>query len=81
MPRRARVIIPKVAHHIIQRGNNRQNILIEEEDFSNYCYWINKYSKQYKVNVLAYCLMNNHVHFIVIPDEKEGIARLFNAVH
>jgi len=36
MPRSARVII----HHIIQRGNNRQNVLIEEEDCSHYCYWI-----------------------------------------
>jgi len=81
MPGCARVIIPKVAHHIIQRGNNRHNVLIEEEDFSNYCYWINKYAEIYKVNILAYCLMNNHVHFIVMPEDKLGISRLFNTVH
>jgi putative transposase len=81
MPRSARIIIPGIAHHIIQRGNNRQNILEEDVDFRNYCYWINEYSPQYKVSILAYCLMNNHVHFIVVPQDAEGIPRLFRTVH
>ncbi len=81
MPRSTRVIIPKIAHHIIQRGNNRQNVLEREEDFRIYCYWINKYSPKYKVSVLAYCLMNNHVHLIVIPQDKEGISKMFRTVH
>ena len=81
MPGSARVLIPNKAHHIIQRGNNRQNVLVEEEDFSSYCYWANKYAERYGVLILAYCLMNNHVHFIAVPKDKVGISRLFNAVH
>ena len=81
MPRKARIVIPGIAHHIVQRGNNRQNILEEEEDFSCYCYWINQYAIKYKVSILAYCLMNNHVHFIAIPEDRNGLARLFNTVH
>lgn len=81
MPRRPRVIIPTVAHHIIQRGNNRQNILEDPEDFSTYCFLISKYVQKYKVSVIAYCLMNNHVHFVMVPDDKSGISRLFNTVH
>ncbi len=81
MPRRARIIIPGVAHHIVQRGNNCQNILEQEEEFSSYCYWINEYSVQYRVSIIAYCLMNNHVHFVVVPEDREGISRLFNTVH
>ena len=81
MPRRLRVILANEAHHIIQRGNNRKNILEEAEDFSTYCYLINKYAEKYCVSVIAYCLMNNHVHFIMIPKERTGISRLFNTVH
>jgi len=81
MPRKARIIIPDVAHHIIQRGNNRQNILEDPQDFSTYCYLINKYVLEYGVSVIAYCLMNNHVHFVMIPQDKIGISRLFNTVH
>jgi putative transposase len=81
MPRRSRVIIPNVAHHVTQRGNNKQIIFREDQDFSNYCYWVNQYSIKYKVSVLAYCLMTNHVHFIVVPQYAEGLSRMFNTVH
>lgn len=81
MPRRLRVIIPGIAHHIVQRGNNRQFILEQEEDFSTYCYLIGKYTDKYDVAVLAYCLMNNHVHFIMVPKDVSGISHLFNTVH
>jgi putative transposase len=81
MPRRARIVIPDIAHHVVQRGNNRQNVFVDKNDFSNYCYWINKYAAIYKVSIVAYCLMNNHVHHIVVPEEKTGISRLFNTVH
>ncbi len=80
MPRRLRVIVPGVAHHIIQRGNNRQRILEDYSDFTTYCYLINKYTVRHKVSVIAYCLMNNHVHFVMVPEEKSGISRLFNTV-
>lgn len=81
MPRRRRIFIPHQAHHIIQRGNHRQNIFLEHEDFANYTFWINKYAQAYKVDFLAYCLMNNHVHFIAVPQGEEGISRLFNTAH
>jgi len=32
MPRRARVIVPGVAHHVTQRGNNRQQVFYSVED-------------------------------------------------
>jgi len=81
MPRVGRVIIPKIAHHIVQRGNNRQNVLENENDFTSYCYWINKYSLKYNVSILAYCLMSNHVHFVIIPEDKAGLSKFFQTVH
>lgn len=81
MPRRRRIVIPGQPHHITQRGNRRQNVFETDQDFVNYCYWMNKYSKMYQVDILAYCLMNNHVHLILIPYLKDSMARLFNTVH
>lgn len=37
--------------------------------------------KKYGVIIGAYCLMNNHVHFIMTPKDRTGISRLFNTVH
>ncbi len=81
MPRKGRVVIPHQAHHVTQRGNNRQNVFETEEDFSAYCFFMNKYAFVYKVHILAYCLMNNHVHFVAEPEERQSLAGLFRTVH
>ena len=81
MPRRARIVIPDHPHHVTQRGNNRQIVFFDEEDHRRYCYWINKYAQEYHVEILAYCLMKNHVHFIAVPKDQDGMARLFNTAH
>ena len=81
MPRNARVVIPGSAHHITQRGNNRQIVFEEDVDYLNYCRWINKYAGQNSLDILAYCLMPNHVHFIVIPKDKESLSRTFQMTH
>jgi len=81
MPRTARIIVPHVPHHIVQRGNNRQNVFWEREDFLKYCGWMNRYAGQYRVDILAYCLMINHVHFIAEPEDETGLSRLLNTLH
>jgi len=81
MPRRARLVIPGMAHHVTQRGNFKQDVFHRQEDFRNYCYWFKKFSQDYKVEVIAYCLMRNHVHFVVIPGCKYSLGLLFKNVH
>lgn len=81
MPRRPRIVIPKLAYHVTQRGNYRQKVFEKEADYKQYSYWLNEYAQQNNLSILAYCLMNNHVHFIVVPDNEESLARTFNTVH
>lgn len=33
MPRKARVIIPGMPHHIVQRGHNRSVVFVEDRDY------------------------------------------------
>ncbi|MBM3128745.1 MAG: hypothetical protein FJ009_08995 [Chloroflexi bacterium] len=58
-------------YHIYNRGNNRENIFIEER---NYAYFLNLYTK-YIVPIAetyAYCLLRNHFHLLVrIRTEEE----------
>lgn len=81
MPRRKRVVVPGLAHHVTQRGNYQQKVFEKEADYRNYCYWVNSYAKKYNILIYAYCLMTNHVHFIVEPRDEYGLARFFNSVH
>ncbi len=81
MPRTARIVVPNLPYHITQRGNYRQGIFQDNEDRLSYLSWINDYSKKYKLSIFAYCLMDNHVHFIVIPREEDSLAKVFSISH
>ncbi|MBU2034924.1 MAG: transposase [Candidatus Omnitrophica bacterium] len=81
MPRQARIVIPNTAHHVTQRGNYQQDIFERQEEYIKYCNWIDEYAQQKSLEILAYCLMRNHVHFIVIPKEVQDLSEVFKVVH
>ncbi len=81
MPRIARVVIPGIPHHIIQRGNRRQNVFFSDADKQFYLMNLDKYAKKTGIRFWAYCLMDNHVHFIAIPKNLNSFARGFGEAH
>ncbi|MEA3489430.1 MAG: transposase [Candidatus Omnitrophota bacterium] len=81
MARIARVVAVGFPYHITQRGNYKQNVFLSDEDRYKYLKWLKEYSRHYKTEILAYCLMNNHVHFIAIPHQETSLARTFNIAH
>lgn len=81
MPRIARVIAPGFPHHVTQRGNFGQDIFDDDQDRQKYIKWLAKYARRHGTKFWAYCLMTNHVHFIVVPEHKNSLARTFNQTH
>lgn len=81
MARIARIVAPEYPHHITQRGNYRQDVFKDDADRRHYLTLIAEYSRKFNVTVLAYCLMDNHVHFIVIPHNKDSLADTWRIVH
>jgi len=81
MPRTARIVVPDLPYHITQRGNYRQDVFQDNEDRLSYLSWIDEYSKKYQLSIFAYCLMDNHVHFIVIPRKEDSLAKVFSISH
>jgi putative transposase len=81
MARIARVIAVGYPHHITQRGNNRQAVFSNDSDKEKYLTLIKTHSEKYNLEILAYCLMTNHVHFIVVPKEDVSISNTFNYAH
>ncbi len=53
MPRRARVSLPEVPLHIIQRGNNRQACFYAEEDYGFYLDCLQEYAIKTRCHVHA----------------------------
>ena len=80
MPRRARLILPDVPVHVIQRGNNRSICFAADEDFSAYAYWLHEYSVKFNVDIHAWVFMTNHVHILVAPSTDNGIALMMQAL-
>jgi putative transposase len=73
--------MPGVAHHVTQRGNNKQRVFQSDEDFRLYLYLIGKYAVRCGVEILGYCLMPNHVHLVAVPEEEESLARALGGTH
>ncbi len=77
MPRNARVVAPGLPYHITQRGTNREKVFYTNGDRKLYLRLIRDSQEEAGVQVLAYCLMSNHVHFIVVPEREDSLSVLF----
>lgn len=81
MSRQARVVIPDVPLYVTQRGNRKENLFYDDLDKEYYIKCFMYYKKKYRVKLYAWCLMDNHVHFIVEPTNKKGLSKLFGALN
>ncbi|OGW75606.1 MAG: hypothetical protein A2Z72_08625 [Omnitrophica bacterium RBG_13_46_9] len=81
MPRIARIVAIGYPHHITQRGNYRQRIFSSDTDRKKYLSLLKNEGKRYGLTILAYCLMPNHVHFIVIPEREDSMGKVFKYAH
>lgn len=76
MPRRARLSIPGIPWHIIQRGNNRSVCFFAENDFSFYLHYLEEFATKFGCAVHAYVLMTNHVHLLLTPQQPDSASLL-----
>lgn len=82
MPRLARTVFAHVPHHhITQRGNRREDVFFTDDDRKVYLAWLKAYCAEYRVDILAYCLMTNHVHLIAVPATGEALERVLRPLH
>jgi len=81
MARLARSTVLGYPHHVVQRGHLDQPVFASDVDYLRYLGWAKEYFDRYGVDVWAYCLLPNHVHFICIPKGEGALARAFNAIH
>lgn len=81
MPRAARIVIPDVALHLVQRGNNRGRCFFAEADYWRYLRYLAQFAARFGCSVHAYCLMTNHVHLLLTPREEYACARVMKQLN
>ncbi|MFN0046688.1 MAG: transposase [Sphingorhabdus sp.] len=81
MPRAPRIVIPGVAHHVTQRGNRQQALFSSDSDRRDYIRILADALKRSGTRCLAWCLMDNHVHLMLVPDRLDGLRAPLSSVH
>jgi putative transposase len=81
MTRLARMVVPGLPHHVTQRGNRREAIFFEDGDQQIYCDMLAEQSRKSNVEVWANCLMPNHIHLILKPQQADGMGRALGEAH
>jgi len=81
MPRLARAVAVGFAHHITQRGNNRQDVFFVDDDRRVYLELLKEQADKYSLELVGYCLMSNHIHIVAIPHEQDSLARAIGRTH
>jgi len=81
MARMPRIVVPDVPHHVTQRGNRRMQTFFGAEDYDAYLGYLSESTREAGTQVWAYCLMPNHVHFILVPSDKDGLRATFAEAH
>jgi len=81
MPKIGRVVVPGMPHHVTQRGNRRMEVRLDDQDRNHYLSLVAKYAQRDELAIWAYCLMANHVHFVVVPASAGSLGRTFRDAH
>ncbi len=80
MARLPRLTLPGYPHHVIQRGNNRQDIFVSSGDRQFLLDLITQNAEKFDVAIHAYVLMGNHFHLLATPQTVDGLPSLMQAV-
>lgn len=80
MPRKLRLSTPGWPMHIVQRGNNRQDIFFDDQERYAYLNLLRESAEKYSVCIHAWVLMTNHTHLLCTPLEEHACSKLMQSL-
>ena len=81
MPRIARKNSNSNFYHIIVQGINKKYIFNKTELINKYIQIIIDKKEKSNVTILAYCIMNNHAHFLIFSEKVEYLSKFMQRVN
>ena len=80
MARLPRLTVAGYPHHVIQRGNDRQPIVRDDQDRQRLLDLWFEHARTFKVAIHAYVVMDNHFHLLATPETGDGLPMMMQAV-
>lgn len=81
MPRKARKYVNASFFHVMCQGIKKENIFSKESHIKKYLYLINKYKKDFFIDIIAYCVMPNHVHLLLHSHNVAQISKFMHKIN
>ncbi|MBQ9297660.1 MAG: transposase [Clostridia bacterium] len=75
MPRLARKYLETSFLHLIVQGVNKEYIFYKKEYIEKYLEIFKENSDKYNYTIIAYCVMNNHAHFLIYAEDMNKLAK------
>jgi putative transposase len=67
-------------YHVLNRGNGRMSLFHKPADFAAFEKVLGQALERYPVDLLTYCLMNNHWHLLLRPREDQAVSGMMRWV-
>jgi len=74
--RKSRKIVQGAQYHVTARANRREFILNSPEMKELFIKVLSRAKKKYKFRLTTFCIMGNHIHFMIKPEENEKLSRI-----
>lgn len=75
MPRLPRSYIKTPFLHVMTQGINKSYIFEKEEDIRQYIKIMKNLSKEQEIEIIAYCIMNNHAHILIKTEDLKELSK------
>ena len=80
MARPLRVEFANAHYHVIARGDELKPLFRDNRDFKRYIRFLHRYRNELGVEIIAYCLMNTHLH-LEVKTPLANISKFMHSLH
>lgn len=80
MSRPLRINQPHIPFHVLNRGDNKEKIFHDDEDYIYYLKLIGRYKSKFKLKLYHFSLMPNHVHFQIEPMIENTLSKFMQCL-
>ncbi len=80
MTRQARLLEDGGFYHVLTRGNDRKKIFRYSQDFLRFIQLVVETLEKHPVQIYHYCLMGNHIHFLIKAVKAHEVSKFFHVL-